>query len=163
MYTAAAILYPRALATSVTLPMEILQAASQMASVERRGEAQVRFLLAGRDHREVKLGSGVVLKPDLAMTELPSLDEVPREVVVRFRDERANDVRIAGDFNGWIPDKGVRSLIESEGDTRVWTKILQLPPGQYEYRYVVDGEWREDPDNAEAPPAGPGRSVLVVR
>jgi chromosome partitioning protein len=95
--------------------------------------------------------------------ELPSIDEVPREVVVRFRDQRASDVRIAGDFNGWVPDKGVRSLIESEGKTRVWTKILQLAPGQYEYRYVVDGEWREDPDNTETLPAGPARSVLVVR
>jgi chromosome partitioning protein len=99
----------------------------------------------------------------LADSELPTLDEAPREVVVRFRDQQARDVRIAGDFNGWVPDKGVRSLIESEGETRVWTKILQLPPGQYEYRYVVDGEWREDPDNCEALPAGPARSILVVR
>ncbi len=95
--------------------------------------------------------------------ELPSLDEAPREVVVRFRDERANDVRIAGDFNGWIPDKGVRSLIESDSGTRVWTKILQLPPGEYEYRYVVDGEWVEDPENAQPEPTGAPRSVLVVR
>ncbi|MBW2269063.1 MAG: AAA family ATPase [Deltaproteobacteria bacterium] len=99
----------------------------------------------------------------LAGDELPSLDEAPREVVVRFRDQQASDVRIAGDFNGWVPDKGVRSLIESEGGTRVWTKILQLPPGRYEYRYVVDGEWREDPDSSETLPTGLARSVLVVR
>lgn len=74
MYTAAAILYPRALATSITLPMEILQAASQMVSVEKRGEMQVRFFLAGRDRRQVKLGSGVVLKPDAIISELPALD-----------------------------------------------------------------------------------------
>ena len=43
----------------------------------------------------------------------------------------------------------MRSLIESEGQTRVWTKILQLPPGMYEYRYVVDGHWCDDPDNPE--------------
>jgi chromosome partitioning protein len=68
---------------------------------------------------------------DLAL-ELQSTAEIsdsPREVVVRFRDSGASDVRIAGDFNGWIPDKGVRSLIESEGQTRVWTKILYLSPG----------------------------------
>ena len=95
---------------------------------------------------------------------IPSLDEAPREVVVRFRDPAASDVRIAGDFNGWVPDKGVRSLIESEGATRVWTKILQLPPGTYQYRYVVDGEWREDPDNPERADNEVGRSsVLVVR
>lgn len=88
-----------------------------------------------------------------------------REVVVRYRDAAANDVRIAGDFNGWVPDRGVRSLIESEGKTRVWTKILSLPPGTYEYRYVVDGEWREDPDNPEAVTSAVGgrNSLLVVR
>jgi chromosome partitioning protein len=91
-------------------------------------------------------------------------DEVPREVVVQFRDADASDVRIAGDFNGWIPDKGVRSLIESEGDTRIWTKILQLSPGTYQYRYVVDGEWREDPDNPQGAFSGAIRnSLLVVR
>jgi len=88
----------------------------------------------------------------------------PREVVVRFRDANANDVRIAGDFNGWVPDKGVRSLIESEGQIRVWTKILRLPPGTYQYRYVVDGEWREDPENPEmiSSAIGGRNSVLVV-
>ena len=34
------------------------------------------------------------LEPDLA----------PREVAVHFRDPSASDVRIAGDFNGWVPD-----------------------------------------------------------
>ncbi len=93
-------------------------------------------------------------------------DTVPsqREVVVQFRDGRAADVRIAGDFNGWVPDKGVRSLIESDGEARVWTKILQLPPGIYQYRYVVDGEWREDPDNPEVVTndVGGRSSVLTV-
>ncbi len=93
-----------------------------------------------------------------------STEPTPREIVVRFRDANANDVRIAGDFNGWVPDKGVRALIESEGQTRVWTKILRLPPGTYQYRYVVDGEWREDPENPEiiSSTAGGRNSVLVV-
>jgi hypothetical protein len=101
-----------------------------------------------------------------AEAEISALDtDAPREVVVRFRDPAASDVRIAGDFNGWIPDKGVRSLIESDGTTRVWTKILQLRPGRYRYRYVVDGEWREDPDNPEVVSDTPGgrNSLLVVR
>jgi chromosome partitioning protein len=103
--------------------------------------------------------------------DLASLGAAPeatasaREVVIRFRDADASDVRIAGDFNGWVPDKGVRSLIESEGDNRIWTKILQLPPGTYQYRYVVDGEWREDPNNPEVIESSIGgrNSVMVVR
>ena len=91
--------------------------------------------------------------------------ETTREVMVRYRHPSASDVRIAGDFNGWVPDKGVRSLVEQDSGSRVWTKILLLPPGRYEYRYVVDGEWREDPDNpdAVAAPGGGRSSVLVVR
>jgi chromosome partitioning protein len=88
-----------------------------------------------------------------------------REVAVRFRDANARDVRIAGDFNGWVPDKDVRSSLEVAGKERVWTKVLTLPPGRYRYRYLVDGEWREDPSNPEraSAPAGGRHSVLVVR
>jgi chromosome partitioning protein len=88
-----------------------------------------------------------------------------RQVVVRFRDEEAQDVRIAGDFNGWVPDRGVRSQVEAEGEARIWTKVLELEPGTYQYRYVVDGSWREDPENPQVVP-GPGgarNSLLVVR
>ena len=103
--------------------------------------------------------------PDLA-AELPAAAEGPvREVIVRFRDADAGEVRIAGDFNGWIPDRGVDSQVESEGEGRVWTKVLRLPPGTYQYRYVVDGEWRSDPDNPRfvAGPVGGRNSLLVVR
>jgi len=88
----------------------------------------------------------------------------PREVIVRFKDSEAGDVRIAGDFNGWVPDRGVRSMIASEGQTRVWTKILSLEPGTYQYRYVVDGEWREDPSNPQSEPGPTGQlnSILHV-
>jgi len=89
----------------------------------------------------------------------------PREVVVRFRDDDAGDVRIAGDFNGWVPDRGVRSLLGSEGETRVWTKVLTLEPGTYQYRYIVDGEWQEDPANPQSAPGPTGQpnSILHVR
>jgi chromosome partitioning protein len=92
-------------------------------------------------------------------------DAAQRQVVVRFRDPAARDVRIAGDFNDWIPDKDVQSRLEAQGDTRVWTKVLRLPPGTYHYRYVVDGRWQEDPENPGLEPgtAGERSSVLVVR
>jgi 1,4-alpha-glucan branching enzyme len=99
-----------------------------------------------------------------AEVDTPGPAEALREIVIRFSDPVANDVRIAGDFNGWIPDKGVRSLIESEGQQRTWTKVLLLPPGTYQYRYVVDGEWRADPDNPRSVPSPSGRqnSLLVI-
>jgi len=91
--------------------------------------------------------------------------EEPRQVVVQFRASQARDVRIAGDFNGWVPDKGVRSRTEQTDGEQVWTKILELRPGTYQYRYVVDGDWREDPNNPHQAPGrvGERNSVLVVR
>lgn len=103
------------------------------------------------------------LRNDIPTEEKQS--QAPREVVVRYRDAKAGEVRIAGDFNGWIPDKGVRSMIESEGETRIWTKILHLTPGTYQYRYVVDGKWFRDPNNSNWVPTSTGQenSVLIVR
>ncbi|MBP6683428.1 MAG: helix-turn-helix domain-containing protein [Halioglobus sp.] len=74
MYTAAALLYPHALATSVTLPFEILQAASQMASVKSRSGPQVRMLLAAPEAGPMRLASGLTLQPDTTFSELPALD-----------------------------------------------------------------------------------------
>jgi len=74
MYTVAAVLYPEALATSVTLPMEILHAASQMASTAARGKPQVQFRLAAATHSAMTLGSGLVLQPDTTLAELPAVD-----------------------------------------------------------------------------------------
>ena len=68
------------------------------------------------------------------------------EVLIAINDPRAKDVRIAGDFNEWIPDRKVFSIKEEEG---IWRKILHLSPGRYQYRLIVDGQWREDPSNPE--------------
>ena len=89
----------------------------------------------------------------------------PREVLIHFQDDGAADVRIAGDFNGWVPDKDVLSRVDAAGAHRVWTKVLRLPPGTYQYRYIVDGEWRTDPSNPESMPGPMGQpnSVLHVR
>jgi len=74
LYTAAAILYPDALATSVTLPMEILQAASQMSSVSARGRPQVRFLLAAPGRQPVRMSCGISLSPDIDCHDLQPPD-----------------------------------------------------------------------------------------
>jgi anti-sigma factor RsiW len=53
----------------------------------------------------------------------------------------AKSVTVAGDFNGWQPE-GL-PLVQRHG---VWTIDLALPPGIYEYMFVVDGQqWVTDP------------------
>ena len=45
-----------------------------------------------------------------------------------------------------------------------WAKELALRPGRYEYRFVVDGEWVDDPAATELIPNlfGTANAVLVV-
>jgi len=73
----------------------------------------------------------------------------------------AREVRVAGDFNGWEPDRDVVTRREPDG---TWEKVVHLDPGSYEYRLVVDGEWQPDPANqARVPNAlGGDNSALHI-
>ncbi|MCD6320789.1 glycogen-binding domain-containing protein [Candidatus Bipolaricaulota bacterium] len=57
----------------------------------------------------------------------------------------AHSVAVLGDFSGWQPI----ALSDPDGDG-VWTLVLKLPPGRYEYAYLVDGHWvGQDPSADE--------------
>jgi chromosome partitioning protein len=73
----------------------------------------------------------------------------------------AHEVKLAGDFNGWVPDRNVLTLKEDGG---VWKKFVFLAPGSYQYKYVIDNEWREDPHNGLSvqDSLGGQSSVVVV-
>ncbi len=74
MYRAAAILYPDALPTSITLPMEIFHAASQMAKTRKMSNPEVSFQLASADGQPLRLASGLRFSPELSCDQLPELD-----------------------------------------------------------------------------------------
>ena len=65
---------------------------------------------------------------------------------------------MVGTFNRW---KVGATPLRSAGDG-MWATELSLAPGRYEYRFVVDGHWIEDPKaNAYAPNAHGGRNAVV--
>ncbi len=66
----------------------------------------------------------------------------------------AKAVFLAGSFNGWNP-QSTPMTNKSSGE---WTVDLELAPGVYEYRYVVDGQWCNEPECAShesCPNCGP--------
>jgi chromosome partitioning protein len=83
------------------------------------------------------------------------------EVLITIQMPGAKDVRVAGDFNEWIPDRKVFSIRDENG---LWKKVLRLSPGNYEYRIVVDGQWQEHPENPNIVENGCGgyNSLLTV-
>ena len=72
----------------------------------------------------------------------------------------AQEVGIAGSFNDWHPS--VTPMIRLNDGK--WAKELTLPPGRYEYRFVVDGEWVDDLTATELipNPFGTANAGLVV-
>ena len=53
----------------------------------------------------------------------------------------ALEVFVAGTFNNWNPE-GHPLKKDKKG---IWKVALSLPAGSHEYRFVVNGEWQEDP------------------
>jgi len=66
----------------------------------------------------------------------------------RPRDDE-EEVSIAGDFNEWVPDRRVVSIPDSQRAI----KFVRLSPGQYRYRWVVNGVWVEDINNPNRVPS----------
>ena len=60
----------------------------------------------------------------------------------------AETVLLAGDFSKWgeAPLK-LRKLKSGE-----WKTTVALPQGEHQYRYMIDGHWRDDPSCAQRVP-----------
>jgi 1,4-alpha-glucan branching enzyme len=55
----------------------------------------------------------------------------------------AKKVFLVGDFNNWESETHPMKK-DSSG---VWKKSVMLAPSQYEYKFIIDGDWKEDPQN----------------
>jgi 1,4-alpha-glucan branching enzyme len=87
----------------------------------------------------------------------PALEE--QEITLTYFAPLAMEVNVAGNFNGWRPDA---APLKNTGAGE-WVVRLMLSSGQYEYRFVVDGRWIEDPQAQRmANPHGGFNSVLTV-
>jgi chromosome partitioning protein len=83
----------------------------------------------------------------------------PEGVVFTLDAPEAMRVQLAGDFNAWELEGN-----EMELTGKIWRKVVNLAPGRYQYRYIVDGRWQNDPLNAlsEPSPFGGENSVLIL-
>jgi 1,4-alpha-glucan branching enzyme len=71
----------------------------------------------------------------------------------------AESVYLCGDFNQWSPT-GLPMVPRLQGC--LWEKRLMLPPGRYEYKFIVDGVWRHNPAVDENIPNAFGSLNSVV-
>jgi len=72
--------------------------------------------------------------------------QIDKGMLLRYYDPVAQDVQIAGDFSDWKPVENI--MVQDEGN-KIWNGTVELKPGKYQYKFVVDGEWKIDPYNPE--------------
>jgi septum formation inhibitor-activating ATPase MinD len=74
----------------------------------------------------------------------------------------AGKVYVAGSFNGWAVSENCAMKKLDDG---TWAIALPLPEGTHQYKFVVDGFWKEDPSNklAESDSLGGRNSIVVVK
>ena len=56
----------------------------------------------------------------------------------------ATTVSVAGSFNNWAIDK---DMLKKDKKTGLWVGKVALDAGQYEYKFVCDGQYWDEGDN----------------
>jgi len=83
-----------------------------------------------------------------------------KNVAFSLKVPSAKSVKLAADFTDW--EKCALDLMQNEDG--VWFSFIPLEPGQYSYRFIVDGQWCDDPRSTQRVPNpfGTENALLVV-
>ena len=54
----------------------------------------------------------------------------------------ALSVQLVGDFTHWKE----RPINLHKATSGVWRTKVELEPGEHHYRFLIDGQWRDDPE-----------------
>ena len=73
----------------------------------------------------------------MARTNYPT-----KEQTFSITARTAMSVQLVGDFTHWQE----KPIAMKKGRGGVWKVALELPPGTHHYRFLVDGQWRDDPE-----------------
>ncbi|MGB9823767.1 MAG: glycogen-binding domain-containing protein [Candidatus Hydrothermia bacterium] len=84
-----------------------------------------------------------MVKLTLILFLLQAVKTTPQGVRFEYYNPQAKSVYLVGDFNNWSPTS---HPMRKEEDGTFWI-VVKLPPGKYEYKFFVDGQWTADPDN----------------
>ncbi len=64
-----------------------------------------------------------------------------KRVKLQIKANPKSDVFVSGSFNEW--SENAKQLKDSDGEGN-FNAILMLFPGEYEYKFLVNGEWSID-------------------
>jgi chromosome partitioning protein len=132
-----------------------------LADFDRQAPALEDFMECARELMARGVGEPPVLRPRLDLEAAAPVRRPPRLQPVHFTLRRpgATRVQIACEANNWRPQS-----MRLEPGEETWHAEMALAPGQYRYKFIVDGEWITDPENeATAPnPYGGCDSIITI-
>jgi hypothetical protein len=92
------------------------------------------------DSKGTALSFFVLHKP-IIIVEYNPLHLGRNDYLFYYKNDNANNVSIVGDFNNWNPySHPMRKNLAG-----LWEIVIDIPPGVYFYRFVVDGNYKNDP------------------
>ena len=83
-----------------------------------------------------------------------------KSVTFTIHADKGKSVYLAGSFNDWDPT--AKKMTFKAG---VYQAAIKLAPGDYQYKFVIDGIWCADPENINSVPndCGTFNSVITVK
>ena len=87
---------------------------------------------------------------------------VAKNVTFTVHADKGKAVYVAGEFNKWNPT-AKKMAYKAKGG--LYTATVKLAAGTYQYKFVIDGTWCADPENANAVANDQGtfNSVITVK
>ena len=70
--------------------------------------------------------------------------ETPTKQTFRISAPTAMSVLLVGDFTHWQK----HGIPMQKGKDGIWVATVELSPGKHGYRFIVDGDWQDDPECA---------------
>ena len=69
-----------------------------------------------------------------------------KRVTFTLAADAGSDVYVAGDFNNWDP---AGKKLTDKKNNGLYSAVVMLAPGEYEYKFVINGTWCVDPNCKE--------------
>jgi 1,4-alpha-glucan branching enzyme len=75
---------------------------------------------------------------------MASSSNTGKQQTFSFTAPAALRVQLVGDFTHWQKNP----IAMQKRPNGVWQTSVQLQPGTHHYRFLVDGQWRDDPESS---------------
>lgn len=120
-------------------------------AAEKKAPASAAKKTTAKPAAEKKVAAAKKAAPKAAEKKAPvaakkAAAKAAKKVTVVFEANcpLATTVSVAGSFNNWAVDK---DMLKKDKKTGLWTGKVTLDAGDYEYKFVCDGQYWDEGDN----------------